>query len=302
MYRQIYSAGYSCIECDGSYAQRICADGCRSIGNGKRPHCNSLHPSVHSCQGSGRRRTFQCNRHGPEGGVEAYKAGDGSGGLRHGGNDTHGRLYHRTELFLDIPQRILQLFLFTGIRPCQFGIHLAYIVADDLGQHGSTFRFGAILQYFLLCLRKGDAHPLQYVYLPLHGLAHHVADSYGILVGGIQPLLLGKQIIHGGNKRIKARFLVQESGHLLGTAQLYLIAYYSQCLLGRSQVFNTLYLFVSGRHALPHHGLKLRLRNELYLVSIGQFLAYTEQLLYRLAKHISRLCRLRPIDDTALRL
>ena len=182
-------------------------------------------------------------------------AGHADHGLRGDGYKGHRALNHAPQLLLDVTQRILQLLLLSGIGLGQFCIHVADIGGNHLCQHGGTFAFRAILKYMCLCFVKRDAHTLQHSRLPLHGLTHHVADTHGILVGSIEAVLLGNEVIHGRYQHVKAFLLLQKRGHLLGTTELYFVADDTQFLLGRTKVFDMLYLLIGAIHALPHDGL-----------------------------------------------
>ena len=115
------------------------------------------------------------------------------------------------------------MLLLAGIGLGQFCIHVAHIGRNHLRQHCSTFALRTILEHTFLRFIEGDTHTLQYGRLPLHGLTHHVTDAHGILIGGIEAVLLGNEVIHGRYQHVKALFLFQERCHLLGTAELYFI-------------------------------------------------------------------------------
>lgn len=117
---------------------------------------------------------------------------------------------------------------------------------------------------------ESNAHTLQSGCLSLHGLAHEVCHRYGIGAGGVEPFLLGDEIVHRRDEHVEALLLLQESGDLLCARKLHLISYHSYLLLSRAEVLYALYLLLGSLHALPHHRLELCLGLLLSSVSVGQ--------------------------------
>ena len=158
---------------------------------------------------------------------ELYHTRYSNGYLRSHGDVWRDSLYECTHLFLNITKSILQLLLLTRICLGQFGIHVAYILCDNLSKHGCTLTLGTILEHLLLGFVKGNTDTLQHFHLSLHCLTHHITNTYGILISGIQSVLLRHKVIHGRNKYVETSFILQEGSHLLRTTQLHLVAYYT---------------------------------------------------------------------------
>ena len=151
-----------------------------------------------------------------------------------------------------------------------------------------------VFQHLLLCLREGYSHFLQHVHLPLHGLAHHVAYAGGALGGGVQSVMLGYQVVHGGNEHVQTLLFAQEGGHLLGTHELNLVTHHAQLLLGGTQILYGLHHLVIGTHALPHDRLELRFGLHLNGVCPGQIVHHALNLAHGLLDVVHCLCRLGP--------
>ena len=295
-----YSHGQGCIQCRYSHRQGCRASRCRISACRQHVLRHRHHLLMYDqCRCLDCRYGESCTQC-CQGGYELADACNAYHRLRSYGNKRHRPLHKSAELFLDVAQRVLQLLLPSGIRLGKFLVHVSNVGRNDLGKHGSTLTLRTELQYLFLCLVKGDADTLQHFHLSLHRLTHHVADAHGILIGGVQSILLGDEVVHGGDKCVKALLLLQERGHLLGTAQLHLVADYAHFLLGGAKFLDALYIFVGAVHTLPHDGLQLGLCHELHLVGCGKVCHDTLQITDGVLEYINRLRCLRPCEDVAL--
>ncbi len=131
-------------------------------------------------------------------------------------------------------------------------VHPTYVVGNDLGQHCGALLFAAVFEHLFLGRGKRNADAGQGCSLSLHHLAHQIADLHGVLVGGIQPFLLGKQVVHGRDQRFETILARDERCELLRSRQLHLVTDDAQRLLGRCQAFNAVDLFIGRLDPLAH--------------------------------------------------
>ena len=108
---------------------------------------------------------------------------------------------------------------------------MADVLRHHLSQHGGTLLLVAGFHYLLLGLTECYTGTLQCARLTLHHLTEQVADALRILLRGIQPFLLGDEVVHGGHQYSEGVFLLQECRYLLHSCQLYLVADNTEFLL-----------------------------------------------------------------------